>query len=155
MSDVIFARIDEDRPRHKCEHPGYEYYKREVVKGEQGHQCSVCITEIPPGKSAYPYHYHARNEETFYIVKGVGTLRTPTGERTVGEGDLIFFPASEKGAHKLTNASDTEPLVYLDIDTYNCPDVAFYPDSSKMGVYDHDMKRVFREQSQVDYYDGE
>ena len=34
----------------------------------------VSVYEIPPLKSAYPYHYHHKNEETLYIISGKGVL---------------------------------------------------------------------------------
>ena len=61
-------------------------------------------------------------------------LKTPTGDRRVSAGDLLFFPASSEGAHKLTNTSATEKLVYIDFDVIRDLDVAIYPDSDKIGV---------------------
>src|SRR5690606_31385298 len=113
--------------------------------------CKISLYEIPPQKAAYPYHYHTKNEEAFYILQGSGLLKTPEGERPVAAGDLIFFPANEKGAHKLTNTSETEMLIYLDFDTHNDLDVAFYPDSGKIGVWGQGINQVYRVQEQVTY----
>ena len=115
----------------------------------------VRVYELPPGKSAYPYHYHLKNEETFFILRGEGLLRTPEGERTVKAGDLLFFPAGETGAHKLTNTSDTEMLVYIDFDIVHDLDVAVYPDSGKLGIWGKDTNRIYRLDDDVDYYEGE
>ena len=70
-------------------------------------------------------------------------------------GDLLFFPANANGAHKLTNSSDTEPLIYLDFDTMNEIDITTYPDSDKIAIWGADTNRVFRNADQVNYYDGE
>ena len=59
-----------------------------------------------------------------HIISGEGILRTQDGERTVREGELLFFPTGPKGAHKLTNASETERLVYIDFDVVH--DVDYY-----------------------------
>jgi uncharacterized cupin superfamily protein len=67
---------------------------------------------------------------------------------------IIFLP-SEKGAHKLTNTSDTETLTYLDVDTMHQPEVVFYPDSGKLGVFGAGIREVFMKDSRVDYYKGE
>ena len=115
----------------------------------------VSIYEIPPMKSAYPYHYHLKDEETFYIISGEGLLRTPDGERVVHAGELLFFPAGSEGAHKLTNTSSTEKLVYIDFDAIHDLDAAVYPDSGKIGVWGKDVNLVFRKEEHVDYYDGE
>jgi len=155
MDDVIITKAGDASPYHKREHPSYEYIKRELVPARRDGQCKLNIYEIPPHKAAYPYHYHTMNEEVFYILQGQGLLRTPKGEKIVTAGDVIFFPANENGAHKLTNISDTENLVYLDFDTCNDIDVAFYPDSGKIGVWGRNIDKIYRVRDQVDYYDNE
>ncbi len=104
----------------------------------------VSVYEIPPLKSAYPYHYHHKNEETFYIISGKGVLKTPSGERTVEAGELLFFPTGAEGAHKLTNCSETENLTYIDFDAVHDVDIAVYPDSDKIGVWGMASTRFFR-----------
>ncbi len=155
MDEIIKLRIGDIPCKYKHEHDGYEYYKRELVPKGQAQQCAISVYEIPPGKSAYPYHYHTENEEAFYILEGNGVLKTPAGDKKVSAGDFLFFPANEKGAHKLTNISETAMLVYLDFDTHNNVDVAFYPDSGKIGIWGKGIDRLFKINQQVDYYDGE
>ena len=70
-------------------------------------------------------------------------------------GDLIFCPAGESGAHRLTNTSDSEALVYLDFDAIPQRDVCFYPDSRKMAVWSPMFRGVYRIEDKVDYYDRE
>jgi len=144
----------EDMPaKHVCGHEGFEYRKRTLIsRGQAG--CVAGLYEIPPGKAAYPYHYHVKNEEIFYILRGIGTLKTPQGERLVKAGDFLFFPANESGAHKLTNTGDVD-LVYLDFDTSHDIDVTFYPDSNKIGVWGKDINQVYKTETQVNYYEGE
>lgn len=153
--EILHANIGELPQKHKAEHEGYEYIRRDFVPRFAAKQCVAAVYEIPPGKSAYPYHYHTMNEEIFYIISGSGVLRTPDGKRRVAAGDLLFFPADERGAHKLTNDSAKEKLVYLDVDTANPLDVSAYPDSGKIGVWGMGVNKVFRTADEVDYYDGE
>ena len=146
----------EDIPaKEKAEHKDYRYTRRKFLGFGEAANTWVSVYEIPPGKSAYPYHYHHKNEETFFILRGQGLLKTPEGERTVRTGDLLFFPANSGGAHKLTNLSDTEDLVYLDFDVVHDLDVAVYPETGKVGVWGKNINRIWREQDDVDYYDGE
>lgn len=149
------CNIEELSASHKAEREPYEYYKREFVPRGYAENTMVSIYEIPPQKSAYPYHYHLKNEETFYIISGEGILKTPAGERKVTAGDLIFFPASEAGAHKLTNTSTTEKLVYIDFDVIHDMDVTVYPDSQKIAVWGKNVNRVYPLDANVDYYEGE
>jgi uncharacterized cupin superfamily protein len=155
MDEIRKVKFQEIPQKHKSEHPGYEYYKRELVPKGDARQCAVSVYEIPPGKSAYPYHYHTMNEEAFYIISGRGILKTPSGEQEVSAGDFLFFPASEKGAHKLTNSSETDMLVYLDFDTHNEIDAAFYPDSGKIGIWGRNINQLYKVSQQVEYYEGE
>jgi uncharacterized cupin superfamily protein len=154
MNDIVIIRAEDVKATHK-KHQTYEYTKRELVPFRKDGQCKLSLYEIPPRHSAYPYHYHTQNEEIFYILQGRGLLRTVDGEKEVGAGDFIFFPASSRGAHKLTNISETETLVYLDFDTHNEIDVTFYPDSGKVGIWGKDINQVYRVKDKVDYYDGE
>ena len=87
--------------KHKSEHKDYEYFKQQFLPRSDSKQCAVSIYTIPPKKSAYPYHFHTKNEEVFYIISGTGLLRTPDEEKTVQAGDMLFFPADEQGAYIL------------------------------------------------------
>ena len=159
MSDIIHKNRDALPIKHKVVQEGYEYYRRDFLReflprGEGG-KSVVSVYEIPPGKAAYPYHYHLKNEETFYILSGHGLLKTPDGTRTVSAGDFLFFPADSGGAHKLTNASETENLIYIDFDVVHDIDIAIYPDSGKIGIWGKDTNRVYDMDADVDYYKGE
>lgn len=155
IEKILVTNSNKLAAKHQNTHKDYEYYKKIVLSGEQGDKCNVAIYEVPPGKSAYPYHYHFQSVEVFYIISGIGSLRTPEGEKTVVAGDIIAFPASEAGAHKLTNTSDSEILIYMDFDTYHSPEVSFMPDSKKSVVYGKGIRKVIKDSNEVDYYDGE
>lgn len=143
-------------PQHKCEHGPYEYNKYEIIKRSKENQCNVAIYEIPPQKSSYPYHYHLKNEEVFYIISGNGIFETPNGNKTISAGDIIVCPPSEKGAHKINNISQMENLVYLDFHTVNSPEVVFYPNSDKVGIIiNGESSTFYKKQTNVDYYEGE
>ncbi len=155
MSEIKHSKIGDIPASHRCEHGGYEYFRRKFIPFGGARNSLVSVYEIPPGKAAYPYHFHYKNEETFYILEGEGTLRTPEGERKVAAGELLFFPAGPEGAHKLTNRSETEKLVYIDFDVVHEIDVAVYPDSDKIGVWGMGINRLYPQAENVDYYDGE
>ncbi|MDR2687975.1 MAG: cupin domain-containing protein [Oscillospiraceae bacterium] len=153
MDEILHLRPEDVPRKHKSDHEGYEYDRRDLLPRGRA-RCVASLYEIPPGKAAYPYHCHAQNEECFYILGGSGILRTPTGEREIKAGEFLFFPAGERGAHKLTNTGDAG-LVYLDYDTTHEIDVAFYPDSGKIGVWGMGINQVYRTEDQVGYYEGE
>lgn len=45
--------------------------------------------------------------------------------------------------------------VYIDFDTKNDIDIAFYPDSNKVGIWGKDVNKVYKSGEDVEYYDGE
>lgn len=120
-----------------------EFYIKPVVAGSDVDQCAVSFIEVPPGNHAFAYHYHERNEEIFYIISGVGALRTSKGEKTVKAGDIITFPIGEEGAHVMSNASETENLVYIDFGTNNTPEVVNLPDINKIMVIGKHINGMF------------
>ena len=155
MSEIKHSKIEDIPASHKCEREGYEYYRRKFIPFSDAKNSLVSVYEIPPHKSAYPYHFHHNNEETFYILSGEGVLRTPDGERKVSAGEFLFFPTGPEGAHKLTNSSDTENLVYIDFDVVHDVDITIYPDSEKIGVWGMGINQLYPQAEAVDYYDGE
>ena len=154
--EIQITNVDLMEPVHKCEHEPYEYYKYEVTKRSKEYQSYVCIYKIPPKKAGYPYHYHLKNEEVFYIISGNGTLETPSGSKAISAGDVIACPPSERGAHRIINSSETEMLVYLDCDTVNSPDVVYYPNSDKVGIIvTGESSSFYKRDTSVGYYEGE
>ena len=155
MSEIKHGKMEDLPVSHKCEQEGYEYFRRKFIPFGGAKNTLVSVYEIPPGKAAYPYHYHHKNEETFYILSGEGLLRTPEGERKVAAGELLFFPTGPEGAHKLTNCSQTEMLVYIDFYVVHDVDIAIYPDSDKLGVWGMGINKLYPRSGDVDYYEGE
>lgn len=126
--------------------------------GAKGIGCSWY--EVPPGRTAFPHHYHCANEESLYVLEGTGRLRIGADEVAVGPGDYATFPVGPAHAHQLINAG-AGPLRYLCFSTLHGTEVTGYPDSGKIGAmsYTPEGQRVvrlmFRESGAVDYYDGE
>lgn len=165
MKDITISTMGKVAPKHQNEHEKYEYYKYEVTDSREkyevsspneGNQTVVAFYEIPPGKSNYPFHYHTANEEVFYVISGNGILETYDGKQPITAGDVVICPVGKNGAHKITNISEAENLVYLDVDTNNTPDIAYYPHTNKVGIRSTGgVRDNFNLDSKVDYYDNE
>lgn len=151
---MIISSFDKLEPIQFKGDSNYGFTRRRLIPTDQMKNCSVSFYELEPGASNCPYHYHTVNEEVFYIISGTGTLKMPEGDKTVAAGDIIYFPADDSGAHKLTNNSN-EKLVYIDFDTSLLPEIAVYPDSGKIGFYNGGDRAIFKRNTEVDYYDGE
>jgi len=92
------------------------------------------VTEVAPGKRAFPFHNHHTNEEMFFILEGSGVLRLGENEHPVRVHDFIACPpGGTESAHQLINTGDV-PLRYLALSTTLDTDVFQYPDSGKFGV---------------------
>ena len=161
MSEIVVTNISKIEPMHLNQHERYEFFRHAVsgtgatYREGEGGQLVVAFYTIPPGKSNFPYHYHTANEEVFYIISGSGVLETPQGDREIGAGDVVICPTGADGAHKITNSSETENLVYLDVDTNILPEIAFYPHTNKVGLRADGVREILSMDGKMGYYDNE
>jgi uncharacterized cupin superfamily protein len=135
---------------------GYRCGAAMIGKAAGGKELSVRLFEIPPGQSLCPYHYEYV-EEWLLMLDGDLILRVPSGEESVGRGDVVCFQTGPEGAHKLTNRSDAPARIVM-FSSAREPSVAVYPDSDKIGVWsgnDDDKVMLRREDGHVGYYEGE
>lgn len=112
----------------------YGERRQQLALAAGGHKLGCSLYEIPPGRTAWPRHYHLANEEAVYVLSGVGTLTLGDEQIPVGAGDYAALPVGEAYAHQLVNTG-SEPLRYLCLSTMLEPDVTVYPDSNKLGVF--------------------
>lgn len=140
---------------------GYEGRYAQVGRDAGAERLGASLYEVPPGNSVCPYHWHAANEELMVVLSGSPTLRTPGGERELAEGEVVAFPAGEKGAHRVSN-NGAEPARMLIVSEMNEPEVAVYPDSGKVmarqqapGRKATGLRAIFRLDDDVDYWAGE
>jgi uncharacterized cupin superfamily protein len=120
--------------------------------------------ELQPGKTSFPYHWHAGIEEGLFVLSGSGELRIGQERVSVRAGDYAGFPAGPEHAHTLTNTG-SEPLRYLSFSNQNTADICGYPDSKKFGFaalpdaasWPNGMwvYRLIADQPSADYYLGE
>lgn len=122
------------------------------------------VTEVPPGKRPFPYHFHHVNEEMFLVLSGTGELRSPAGTHPLKPMDLVCCPPGADGAHQIVNTGKV-PLRYLALSTNEDPEVVEYPDSAKYAVTvgrplgglpaDARFRVVAFKKDGVDYWAGE
>lgn len=122
-----------------------------------GEKLTAGLYELAPGKRSFPLHAHLVTEEGLFVVSGRATVRTPDGETPIGPGDYVSFPPGGP-AHQLEN-DGSEPFVYLALSAVQGVDIVQYPETGKIaaahGTYPTGRRWIFREGSQVDYFDGE
>ncbi|MFT4148501.1 MAG: cupin domain-containing protein [Micrococcaceae bacterium] len=131
-------------------------YSKHIVTPKYNTQQHVSFMEVPPKAFAFPYHYHLGITESYVILSGKAEVLTPEGVVSLNAGEVIVFPPGETGAHRLQNASDSEPLRYVDIDTTSVPDVINYPHSKKIAYTAGKISEgCWKISDTVDYYYGE
>jgi uncharacterized cupin superfamily protein len=97
-----------------------------------GSQLVAGVWELDPGASVV-YHLHHGTEEYLLVLRGRLTLRTPTGDRVLTDGDVAHFPKGRDGAHGTRN--DSDGLVrYLVAANHGTPEVIEYPDTGIVAV---------------------
>jgi uncharacterized cupin superfamily protein len=125
---------------------GNQFMVKTIIPEEEITKCRANFVELEPGNYAYGYHYHEANEEIFYIISGVGIVRTNDGNVEVKAGDVICFPTGKKGAHVIKNESEKEKLVYIDFGTAILPEIAHLPDFNKIMVSGKEVNGVYDKQ---------
>jgi uncharacterized cupin superfamily protein len=114
------------------------------------------LSEIEPGDRLWPYHTHHSNEEWVIVVRGEPTLRTPEGEQTLAEGDVVCFLRGKEGAHQMINRTES-PVRVLMLSTVVSPEIIEYLDSGKILLKDAKDDDIFQGRlgPELDYWDGE
>jgi len=150
VSDVNLYDVETDAVPDRPS--GFEISRVRVGELVGSSALGLSVYDLPPGQSAFPYHYELGREEWLLVLTGRPTLRDPDGEYRLEPGDLVVFPEGEEGAHKVTNNGDEIARIAM-ISNKEEPSVAFYPDSGKVGVWP--AGKLFRLADEVDYFDGE
>jgi uncharacterized cupin superfamily protein len=142
----VEATYDEEDPA------GYRSGLARLGPSLGAQQSGLSVYEVPAGESICPYHYETGEEEWLLVLVGRPSLRTPEGEQELGPWDCAFFPAGEKGAHKVTNNTGETVRICMWSNRLEVA-TAVYPDAEKVGAWP--PGKLFRLGDAVDYYDGE
>ena len=135
MNNLIFQNF-KDIDAIPVDFGGDNFFKaKPIIPWDDVGGCSAAFIEIPVGKSSYPHHYHAIAEEIFYIISGSGKLYYYGGEKEIKSGDVLCFPAGEKGVHSIRNTSTTEPLIYIDFAANPKNDITVEPKTEKVKIF--------------------
>jgi uncharacterized cupin superfamily protein len=118
------------------------------------------LTVLPPGKVQCPFHCHHGEEEMFFILEGEGELRFGDQRFPIRPHDVIACPTGgPEVAHQIINTGSV-PLRYLAVSTIVDIESCEYPDSGKVSVVagkrtSRKLRKMFRADDVVDYFDGE
>ncbi|OKH46270.1 cupin [Calothrix sp. HK-06] len=87
----------------------------------------VNLVHLSPGSCSSLRHWHSKQDEFIYVIKGEITLITNAGEQILTPGMMAGFPAGEADGHHLLNKSN-EVVVYLEVGDRTPNDEGYYPD---------------------------
>lgn len=105
----------------------------DVARATGSTATAMFIYDVDPGEGSSPYHYESV-EEWLLVIEGTVVVRTPDGDHTLQRGDLVRFPATPAGAHKVMNRSES-PARTLLFSQMQVPGISVYPDSDTIGVW--------------------
>lgn len=154
-SEIFRINLDELDVREERESGKYGVRDAEAGLLIGARRLGYRVSEIPPGKTFCPLHWHVEEEEMFYVLDGTPSIRMASGTLQCRAGDLICFPVGERGAHQLLNESST-PARLLLLGLYADHETCLYPDSRKVLTDTREgFSLMVRAEPQLDYYDGE
>lgn len=131
---------------------------RRLGAAAAGQQLGCSFTEVPAGCAAFPFHWHAANEEALIVHRGSGELRLGDARVALRAGDYVAFPAGQGGAHQVL--AGPEGIAYWCLSTMLDPEIAGYPDSGKVGAMTRKagaapLRVLARPEASLGYFDGE
>jgi len=152
LDDVEFSDIEDN---------GYYTSRRaQFSAGIGARKLGYNLTVLPPGKAQCPFHSHRGEEEMFLILEGEGELRFGDQRHRIRKHDVIACPTGgPEVAHQIINIGSTE-LRYLALSNLVDIEACEYPDSNKVVIGAREpgtprLWRMFRAETNVDYYDRE
>jgi uncharacterized cupin superfamily protein len=115
------------------------------------------LWELPPGKAAYPYHFHLTEDEIVILLEGTLSLRTPDGWRDMEQGEVAGFPVGEAGAHQVVNRTDST-VRFLAVSNSGMPEVVVQVDGNKIGAFERradggGLREWYRRGDAVPYFE--
>jgi uncharacterized cupin superfamily protein len=138
------------------ERPGWQWKRLPVGRKLGAERIGASLYELAPSQRTFPFHWHTVKEEWLLVLRGEPTLRDPSGERRLVPGDVVLFKRGPEGAHSIRNDTE-EPvrLLVLSSDQDARGEIAFYPDSGKVGLWGEGIGKILDENAELDYFHGE
>lgn len=142
------------------EHGGFGVRGSRVGGAAGASRVGVTVYELDPGRRNLPYHAHFGVEEVIVVLRGTPTLRSPSGERELAEGEVVACPAGREGAHQLINRGEAVAR-FLVISSKAPADLIEYPDSGKISAQGGEwgtadaVSYMLSTAEQLEYFEGE
>jgi uncharacterized cupin superfamily protein len=98
-----------------------------------GSQVGVGIDILKPGQYSNRFHYHLKEEEHIFILKGSATLILGPRKYIMKARDYCCFPAGQRAGHHLFNHTK-ENCLFMTIGDNLPDDIACFPNTGKARI---------------------
>jgi uncharacterized cupin superfamily protein len=112
--------------------PGSTTFKR-LGRYGGGSQVGVGIDVLKPGQYSNRFHYHLKEEEHIFILKGSATLILGTRHYIMKERDYCCFPAGQRAGHHLFNHTK-ENCLFMTIGDHHPDEIVCFPETDNARI---------------------
>jgi uncharacterized cupin superfamily protein len=152
---VIFNLLDCDLAENAHAREGHRFLRAMLGQAAGAKHTGLSVYELPPGESAWAYHYELNREEWLIVVSGEVVVRTPAGEETLRAGDVTCFPIGSAGAHQVRNDSTSAARFAMPSSWAGDGYVAVRPDSNTALIVGPGFRRIVPLDEDLGYWERE
>jgi uncharacterized cupin superfamily protein len=152
---VIFNLLDCDLAEQAHPREGHRFLRAMLGQAAGAKLTGFSVYELPPGETAWAYHYELNREEWLIGVAGEVVVRTPAGDETLRAGDVTCFPAGAEGAHQVRNDSDAPARFAMPSSWPGDGYVAVRPDSNTALIVGPGFRRIVPLDEDLGYWERE
>jgi uncharacterized cupin superfamily protein len=152
---VIFNLLDCDLAEQAHAREGHRFLRAMLGQAAGAKLTCFSVYELPPGETAWAYHYELNREEWLIGVAGEVVVRTPAGDETLRAGDVTCFPAGADGAHQVRNDSAAPARFAMPSSWAGNGYVAVRPDSNTALIVGPGFRRIVPLDEDLGYWERE
>ncbi len=134
---------------------GHRFLRSMIGQAAGAQSTGFSVYELPPAQAAWAYHYELNREEWLIVIAGEVVVRTPEGDRTLEQGDVVCFPPGESGAHQVRNESNAPARFAMPSSWAGDGYVAIRPDSNTAFINGPGFRRIVPLDDDLGYWERE
>jgi uncharacterized cupin superfamily protein len=151
----VFNLLDGELSAYDEGPEGHRFAMRHVARELGTVLTGLTVYEVEPAQSTWPYHFELNEEEWLIVIDGELTVRTPAGERVLGVGEVVCFPAGAEGVHAVRNDGARAARFAMPSTVAPLGDATVYPESGKFKLDGPGFSHRGLLGDQVEYWEGE
>jgi uncharacterized cupin superfamily protein len=152
---MIFNLVDCELEESTHPRDGHRFLRAMLGQAAGATHTGCSVYELPPGETAWAYHYELNREEWLIVVAGEVVVRTPSGEETLRAGDVTSFPVGEQGAHQVRNDSSAPARFAMPSSWAGDGYVAVRPESNTALIVGPGFRRIVPLDDDLGYWERE